>query len=261
MFVNLGDIDRFGHADLTGPLGLKAARRAALADTDLQVGRFVDALKSSGRWERLDGDRARRPLDGLVDARQGDQPVGPARGRPAAGRQGRRSPTTAAPTSSTGPAAERRKAAGGHADARDRRARARRPRRPRPHAPTWLRLGPRPATWWCSARPGWRFSDPDPVTSNPIPGNHGHPATRHDPVLHRRRPPRSSRRARRRRGTRAPSTSRRRVARVLRRRVGHGRVRRPCPDLIGAGRSARLASTAPRPREPPARRLPAQAAP
>ena len=28
MFVNLGDIDRFGHADLTGPLGLKAARRA-----------------------------------------------------------------------------------------------------------------------------------------------------------------------------------------------------------------------------------------
>ena len=27
VFVNLGDIDRFGHADLTGPLGLKAARR------------------------------------------------------------------------------------------------------------------------------------------------------------------------------------------------------------------------------------------
>ena len=34
MFVNLGDIDRFGHSDLTGPLGIKAARRAALADTD-----------------------------------------------------------------------------------------------------------------------------------------------------------------------------------------------------------------------------------
>ena len=52
MFVNLGDIDRVGHTDLTGPLGLKALRRAALAATDAQVGRFVDALKSSGRWQR-----------------------------------------------------------------------------------------------------------------------------------------------------------------------------------------------------------------
>ena len=52
VFVNLGDIDRFGHADLTGPLGLKASRRAALADTDTLVGRFVDHLKSTGRWER-----------------------------------------------------------------------------------------------------------------------------------------------------------------------------------------------------------------
>ncbi|MGA8848034.1 MAG: alkaline phosphatase family protein, partial [Nocardioides sp.] len=51
MFVNLGDIDRAGHSDVTGPLGIKAARRAALALTDAQVGRFVDALRSSGRWE------------------------------------------------------------------------------------------------------------------------------------------------------------------------------------------------------------------
>ena len=51
VFVNLGDIDRLGHSDLTGPLGLKAARQAALAATDVQVGRFVDLLKSSGRWE------------------------------------------------------------------------------------------------------------------------------------------------------------------------------------------------------------------
>src|SRR5690606_37857049 len=52
VFVNLGDIDRVGHTDLTGPLGLKAARRAALAATDAQVGRFVDLLKTTGRWQR-----------------------------------------------------------------------------------------------------------------------------------------------------------------------------------------------------------------
>ncbi|MEO5665368.1 MAG: alkaline phosphatase family protein, partial [Nocardioides sp.] len=51
MFVNLGDIDRVGHSDLTGPLSLRLARQAALAATDLQVGRFVDALRSSGRWQ------------------------------------------------------------------------------------------------------------------------------------------------------------------------------------------------------------------
>ena len=34
---------------------------------------------------------------------------------------------------------------------------------------------------FCEA--GWRFSDPDPATSNPIPGNHGHPATRSIPFF------------------------------------------------------------------------------
>ena len=52
LFVNLGDIDRMGHSDPTGPLGLRAARRAALADTDELVGQFVDHLKSTGRWRR-----------------------------------------------------------------------------------------------------------------------------------------------------------------------------------------------------------------
>ncbi len=49
MFVNLGDVDRVGHSDLTGTT-LKAARTAALASTNLQVGRFVDKLKSTGTW-------------------------------------------------------------------------------------------------------------------------------------------------------------------------------------------------------------------
>jgi hypothetical protein len=51
MAVNLGDCDRVGHADLTGTT-LAAARTAALASADAQVGRFVDALRSSGRWPR-----------------------------------------------------------------------------------------------------------------------------------------------------------------------------------------------------------------
>ena len=49
VFVNLGDVDRVGHSDLTGTT-LRAARTAALTSTNLQVGRFVDLLKSSGRW-------------------------------------------------------------------------------------------------------------------------------------------------------------------------------------------------------------------
>ncbi len=50
MFVNLGDVDRAAHTDPTGT-SIKAARAAALADTNEQVGRFVDMLKSTGRWD------------------------------------------------------------------------------------------------------------------------------------------------------------------------------------------------------------------
>ncbi len=39
-----------------------------------------------------------------------------------------------------------------------------------------LRLGPEAGDVVAYCEPGWRFSDPEPV-SNPIPGNHGHPAT------------------------------------------------------------------------------------
>ena len=121
VFVNLGDIDRVGHSDLTGTT-LKAARTAALASTDLQVGRFVDMLKNTGRWDDLGAHRPRRPLDGLVAARTDGQPHLGLRRRPSAGRQRRRSPRTAAPTSLywTGAAADRDSRAG--PDARGRRA-------------------------------------------------------------------------------------------------------------------------------------------
>ena len=46
VFVNLGDIDRVGHSDLSGR---RCGRRhRGPGDTDLQVGRFVDHLKGPG---------------------------------------------------------------------------------------------------------------------------------------------------------------------------------------------------------------------
>ena len=53
------------------------------------------------------------------------------------------------------------------------------------HATTdeWLRLGPEAGDVVAYCAQGWRFSDPNPLTSNPIPGNHGHPATRAIPFF------------------------------------------------------------------------------
>lgn len=48
--------------------------------------------------------------------------------------------------------------------------------------PAALRLGPEAGDLVCFTRPGWRFSDTTPV-SNPLPGNHGHPATEPIPFL------------------------------------------------------------------------------
>jgi hypothetical protein len=50
------------------------------------------------------------------------------------------------------------------------------------HHPADLRLGPRGGDLVAYCRSGWRFSDPD-VYSNPIPGNHGHPATKPIPFF------------------------------------------------------------------------------
>ncbi|GAA4698836.1 alkaline phosphatase family protein [Nocardioides conyzicola] len=181
MFVNLGDIDRFGHADITGPLGLKATRRAALADTDAQVGRFIDALHDQGKWSHsivivladhsmdwstpdhvisLTAPLAADPLlAGKVQiADNGGADLlywtGPASQRADAVRRMRRIA----------------RAQPGVLSAHDRRERT-------------LRLGPQAGDVVVFCKAGWRFSDPDPATSNPIPGNHGHPATRAIPFF------------------------------------------------------------------------------
>jgi hypothetical protein len=52
MFINLGQVDRMGHADETGVTGTPLLRNAVLVDTDLQVQRFIQALQAAGRWEK-----------------------------------------------------------------------------------------------------------------------------------------------------------------------------------------------------------------
>jgi predicted AlkP superfamily pyrophosphatase or phosphodiesterase len=175
VFVNLGDIDRLGHSDVTGTT-VEATRRAALASTDLQVRRFVDLLKTSGRWassllvvladHSMDWSLPHQviSLQPLLDT----DPL--LAGRVAIAQNG-----GADLLYWTGPDDRRaeavrrmREIAGAHPgvlSTHDRVA-----------ARPWLRLGARAGdvVVWCRA--GWRFSDPDPL-ANPIPGNHGHPAT------------------------------------------------------------------------------------
>ncbi|WP_139981469.1 alkaline phosphatase family protein [Nocardioides litoris] len=181
MFVNLGDIDRYGHTDVTGPLGAKVLRRLALLKTDAYVGRFVQMLKDRGTWKDsmvlvladhsmdwstptsvislagpLDDDPFLRGKVQIADNGGADLLywTGATRQREEAVRRMLRIA----------------KAEPGVLSAHDRRTR-------------WLRLGPEAGEVVVFCRAGWRFSDPDPLTSNPIPGNHGHPATRPIPFF------------------------------------------------------------------------------
>jgi arylsulfatase A-like enzyme len=174
MFVNLGDVDRVGHADLTGTT-LKAARAAALASTNIQVGRFVDKLKSTGRWassmvivladHSMDWSLPEQTIS-LTSAFDADATLkgsfqiaqnggadlvywtGPAAGR------------TAALTRMKFLALATTGVFQAHVI---------------DQTPS-LRLGPKAGDLLVYCKAGWRFSDPGPQ-SNPIPGNHGHPAT------------------------------------------------------------------------------------
>jgi len=180
VFVNLGDVDRVGHSDLTGG-SLQALRRAALVSTDLQVGRFVAMLRATGRWRHsivvvladhaMDWSRPDRVVS--LTAPLEDDPL--LAGRVAVAQNG-----GADLLYWTGPAAQRERAvarmltvARGTPGVLSAHDRARSPA---------LRLGPNAGDVVAYCRAGWRFSDPD-VVSNPIPGNHGHPATRHIPFF------------------------------------------------------------------------------
>ena len=167
MFVNLGDIDRFGHADLTGTT-LQVARRLALADTDLQVQRFVDALKASGAWEHaVVIVLADHSMDWSTPG-QRDQPGRAARGRPAARRQraDRRQRRRRPPLLDRSCRGSGRQPSTGC-------ARSPAPRTacspPTPARPTGCGSARRPATSWCSARPAGGSATPtrSPPTRSP----------------------------------------------------------------------------------------------
>lgn len=175
VFVNLGDVDRLGHTDLTGTT-LRAARTAALAATDLQVRRLVRMLQRTGRWERsmllfvadhsMDWSVPGRVVS-LAPLLEADPLLA---GRVAVAQNG-----GADLLYWTGPARRRTEAVArmrrialahpGVLAAHDRRAERHR-----------LRLGARAGDVVAYCRAGWRFSDPHPL-ANPIPGNHGHPST------------------------------------------------------------------------------------
>lgn len=171
VFTNLGDVDRVGHSDVTGTT-LRAARDAALAGTDAQVGRFVDHLRSTGKWESsvlmvladhsMDWSLPTNviSIDMILQARPDLRPH-----------------VTIAQNGGadllywTGPEGDRvaglaavEQLVSAHVGVLS------------IHRPADLRLGDEAGDLVAYCRAGWRFSDPY-VVSNPIPGNHGHPAT------------------------------------------------------------------------------------
>ncbi len=173
VFVNLGDVDRVGHTDFTGPLDARLARQAALASTDRQVGRLVDRLRSSGAWERsvvlvlADHSMDWSAPDATIS-------VGPAleadpflAGQVAIAENG---------------GAELLYWLGSDQDRDQAIARIRAAARSvdgvlhaHPRTRRFLRLGPEAGDVVLYCEAGRRFSE-DPG-SNPIPGNHGHPTT------------------------------------------------------------------------------------
>jgi arylsulfatase A-like enzyme len=177
VFINLGDVDRMGHSDFTGT-DFRAARRVALADTDIQVGRFIDLLKDSGRWENsvvivladhsMDWSRPQSIIN-LNSQFEGDEQLagnyviadnggadllywtGPEEGREAGVARMRELALATQGVLSV-------------------------------HRPAKLRLGPEAGDLVVYCEAGWRFSDPS-FEDNPIPGNHGHPATKPIPFI------------------------------------------------------------------------------
>ncbi len=171
VFTNLGDVDRLGHADLTGTT-LRAARTAALRSTDTQLARFVAFLKRTHRWDTsvllvladhsMDWSMTHRVIS-LTPVLEADPFLA---GRVAIAQNGGADLLTF-----TGADSER-------VDAVDRMRELVRGVDGvlSVHTPDELRLGPRAGDFVAYCRAGWRFTDPKPW-SNPIPGNHGHPAT------------------------------------------------------------------------------------
>lgn len=171
VFTNLGDVDRVGHSDVSGTT-LQAARTAALVDTDNQVGRFVDHLVAAGTWESsvlivlADHSMDWSIPSNVISVGQILSARPDLRERIAIAQNG-----GADLLYWTGPRDLRD---AGLADVRA--LVAAHPGVLSISNPAQLRLGSGAGDLVAFCRAGWRFSDPW-VASNPIPGNHGHPAT------------------------------------------------------------------------------------
>ncbi|QWC84903.1 alkaline phosphatase family protein [Nocardioidaceae bacterium] len=181
VFVNLGNIDRLGHTDFTGT-SLRLARQAALLTTDMQVARLERELKGSGRWDdslllfladhSMDWSLPNKVIT-LTDDVEADPFLA---GRTVVAQNGGADLVTWTGPENARARAVRRiialaEAQEGVLRAHDIRAEQRR-----------LHLGERGGDVLVYCKAGWRFSDPDPF-ANPIPGNHGHPATRPIPFF------------------------------------------------------------------------------
>ncbi|MCZ4538951.1 alkaline phosphatase family protein [Dietzia maris] len=170
-FVNLGDMDRFGHMDLSGT-SLRLARNQAVYNSDHKLWDLEQFLRSTGRWERsvlivladhgMDWSEPLRLISaaGAIDA---DPAL---RGRVGIAQNG-----GADTFAHLGPAGEREATL-----ARLREVVGALPGVNRLYDPAELDLGERGGDLVATCHPGWRFSDPTPF-SNPIPGNHGHEVT------------------------------------------------------------------------------------
>lgn len=177
VFANLGDVDRFGHADLTGS-SVRLLRTLALIDTDAQLARFVAHLRWRGLWERsvviVLSDHSMDwslPLSVVnLTGRLDDDPV--LDGRFQVAQNG-----GADLLYWTGPDDERAAAVD-----RMRSIALATPGVLSVHDPAGLHLGANAGDLVVHCKAGWRFTDPT-VISNPIPGNHGHPATEPIPLV------------------------------------------------------------------------------
>lgn len=172
VFANFGNIDRYGHTDPTGPAGVDAVRTAALVEADLQIGRFLTHLRTTGKWSSsivfVLADHSMDwslPVGAITLSRVfAADPL--LAGNVAIGQNGGAELLTW-----TGPEATR--SAG---IAQMRTLASAQPGVLSVHEPAEFRLGSNAGDLLCYARAGWRFSDTTEL-SNPLPGNHGHPTT------------------------------------------------------------------------------------
>jgi hypothetical protein len=188
LFVNLGDVDRTGHVDETGATGTPIARYAALADTDTLVGQLVDDLDAAGRWDTTvmfivsDHGMDWSTPDKLVNLAGTFEP-----GLFAVQNGGTADVYVVDPAD---PEADAKLAAArmtalmheGVEAAWYREANAIDPGEDRLIPASLGARHENIGDLVILAKEGWRISEPG-QTDNPLPGNHGHPATFHNTFL------------------------------------------------------------------------------